>query len=285
MSFWFTIREGIKGFRRARLATTLTITSVAFSHLLIGIFIVFSINVDYLISDLRSQMEFEVYLEPTLPVPRAKKIEKEILAMDGVASVKLISKEQAAKRFEEEFGKKIEEILSVNPLPSSCIVLMKEGFRNLDAIEVISAKISVIDGVDEVVYQKQILSIIDRYIYLTYVIGGFIGIVLTLISAVLLHNTIRITIYARRDIIEIMNLVGATQSFIKRPFLVEGFLQGLIGSLLSCGLLYTIVYLTKQFIYSYIYFKYEIFGILVILGVFIGLVSSRMSVTKHLAKM
>ena len=91
MSFWFTIREGIKGFGRARLATTLTITSVAFSHLLIGIFIVFSINVDYLISDLRSQMEFEVYLEPTLPVSRTNKIEKEIQAMDGVASVTLIS--------------------------------------------------------------------------------------------------------------------------------------------------------------------------------------------------
>jgi len=285
MNFWFTIREGFKGFSRAKLATILTITSIAFSHLLIGIFIVFSINVDFLISDLRAQIEFEVFLEPELSNTHSKLIEKNIGQMDGVDTVTYISKEQAALRFEKEFGKKVEDILTINPLPSSCIVYMKEQFRNLKAIESISEKVKQIDGVDEVVYQKRILSLIDRYVYLIYVIGGGIGIILILISAILLHNTIRLTIYARRDIIEIMNLVGATVNFIKRPFLVEGFLQGFIGSMFAGGLLYLVIYTTRNFIYSYLRFNYEIYGVLILLGILIGLISSRMSVTKHLSKM
>ena len=159
MNFWFTIREGFKGFRRAKLATILTITSIAFSHLLIGIFIVFSINVDFLISDIRSQIEFEVFLEPELSNARAKLIEKNIRQLDGVDTVIYISKEQAALRFEKEFGKKVEEILTVNPLPSSCIVYMKEEFRNLKAIESISEKVKQIEGIDAITHHTYLSSI------------------------------------------------------------------------------------------------------------------------------
>jgi cell division transport system permease protein len=285
MNFWFSIREGLKGFGRARLATTLTIISVAFSNLLIAIFIVFSYNVDNLISDLRSKIEFEVYLEAMLPEENGRRIEAEIAAMEGVATVEYISKEKAAERFEKEFGRKIENVLDVNPLPPSCIVFMKEGFRNLQAIEQISEKIVAMDGVDEVVYQKQILSLIDRYINLVYLVGGGIGIILIIIASVLLHNTIRLTIYARRDIIEIMTLVGATRSFIKRPFLVEGFLQGLFGSVIAAGLLYIVLGMTRHFIYPYLQFRYEIYVIILVIGVLIGLLSSRASVTRHLSEL
>jgi cell division transport system permease protein len=282
MNFWFGIREGLKGFGRARLATTLTITSIAFSHLLIGIFIVFSLNVESLISDIRSKMEFEVYLESTLSEEKGRVIEKKIRDLDGVESVAFISKEQAAQRFEEEFGRNIDDILSVNPLPPSCIVQMKEGFRNLKAIEAISVSISGMDGVDEVIYQKRVLALIDRYITILYLIGGGIGLILMIIAAILLHNTIRLTIFARRDIIEIMNLVGATKAFINRPFLVEGFLQGLFGSILAGAMLYLVVEATRYFIYPYLLFRYEIFAILILLGILIGFFSSRLSVTKHL---
>ncbi len=285
MNFWFGIREGLKGFGRARLATTLTITSIAFSHLLIGIFIVFSFNMNYLISDIRSKMEFEVYLESTLEEAKGRNIEKRIAALEGVESVAFISKSRAAERFKKEFGRDINEILNVNPLPPSCIVQMKKGYQNLKSIENISDKIAAFDGVDEVVFQKRVLALIDRYITIVYLIGGAIGLILIVIASVLLHNTIRLTIFARRDIIEIMNLVGATRAFINRPFLVEGFLQGVFGSVLAGGMLYMVVEATRYFVYPYLLFRYEIFGILLLLGILIGFFSSRLSVSKHLSNL
>lgn len=285
MNFWFGIREGLKGFGRARLATTLTITSIAFSHLLIGIFIVFSFNMDYLITDIRSKMEFEVYFESTLEEAKGRDIEKRIAALEGVESVAFISKARAAERFKEEFGRDIKDILNVNPLPPSCIVHMKKGYQNLKAIENISDKIAAFDGVDEVVFQKRVLALIDRYITIVYLIGGAVGLILIIIASVLLHNTIRLTIFARRDIIEIMNLVGATRAFINRPFLVEGFLQGLFGSVLAGGMLYLVVVATRYFVYPYLLFPYEIFGILLLLGILIGFFSSRLSVSKHLSNL
>ena len=107
MNFWFTIREGFKGFRRARLATSITITSVAFSHLLIGIFLTFILNVDYLINDVRSKVELEVFLDPTIGEKAGREIQAKITKIKGTAEVNYLSKAQAAEKFKKEFGSMI----------------------------------------------------------------------------------------------------------------------------------------------------------------------------------
>ena len=99
---------------------------------------------------------------------------------------------------------------------------------------------------------------------------------------ILLHNTIRLTIYARRDIIEIMNLVGATARFIKRPFIIEGFLQGLFGALFATGLLHLTVMAVRRLFFSSVVFDQNIYILIVVIGAIIGMLSSWISLGKHL---
>ncbi|MEJ2055068.1 MAG: permease-like cell division protein FtsX [Calditrichaceae bacterium] len=282
MNIWFSIREGLKGFRRARLATSITITSIAFALLLIGYFAVFIQNVDALIGDFRSRFEIEVFLEPDVNNETGVKVRDQIQSIEGIAAVEYIDKEKAAERFEKEFGRSVYDVLDSNPLPITCTVSLKEDFQNARGIERISGKIRQLKYVDEVLYQGDLLILIDKYINLVYLIAGGIGLVLILIAFILLYNTIRLTIFARSDIIDIMKLVGATSSFIRRPFIVEGFLQGFLGAMLANGLLYLSTSLISKFVYPYIHIQPEPYIILTIFGILIGLLSSRMSVSRYL---
>jgi cell division transport system permease protein len=282
MSFWFTLKEGLKGFQRARLATVITVTSIAFALLLIGYFAVFVLNVDALIGDFKSRFEIEVFLDADANDEIGNKISTQIKTLKGVAAVEYIDKAKAAERFENEFGRSVYDVLESNPLPITCIVTLKEDFQNTQSIGKISDKIKTFKYVDEIVYQGDLLVLIDQYINLVYLIAGGIGLVLCLISFILLYNTIRLTIFARSDIIEIMKLVGATSKFIRRPFVVEGFMQGFLGAILACGLLFLSIKLIMRFVYPYIHNQMEPYIVLTIFGIFIGYLSSRMSVSKYL---
>ena len=282
MNFWFSIREGLKGFTRARLATIITVTSIAFALLLIGYFVLFILNVDALIGDFRSKFVIEVFLEPDVNDSVGKKVSNQIKALEGVAAVEYIDKKKAAERFEKEFGRNVFDVLDSNPLPITCAVTLKEDYQNSPAISQISDKIRQIKFVDEIVYEGDLLVLIDKYINLIYLIAGGIGLVLSLIAFILLYNTIRLTIFARSDIIEIMKLVGATSKFIRRPFVVEGFMQGVFGALFANSLLYLSIKLIARFVYPYIQNQMTPYIVMTIFGVFIGLFSSRLSVSRYL---
>lgn len=282
MNFWFTIREGFKGFRRARLSTFITISSIVFSHYLIAMFLLISINIDAWIGDLRSKLEIEVFLDRTLTGEEAHQVETTIKRIKGIKKSEYISKENAAKRFEEEFGKNVYEVLQSNPLPASVIISLKTEFQNAKGAEAITRELEKIEGVEDVIYQKELITVIDNYLDIIYSSGIIIIILLVSITLILLYNTIRITIYGRRDIIEIMKLVGAKKSFIKRPFLIEGLLQGLLGSGIASLALYLTTKVIRKFLYSYIVIKPELYLFIILLGMLIGYTASKISVQKHL---
>lgn len=282
MNFWFTVLEGFKGFGRARLSTIITISSIIFSLFLIAMFLLVSINVDAWIGDLRSKLEIEVFLERTLTEKEAQKAFLTIKRINEIESARYISKEDAAKRFEAEFGRSVYDVLQSNPLPSSIVVVLKPALRNAAGASLTTKKIKKISGVEDVVYQKEIITLVDKYMSIIYGAGIVTIALLITITFILLYNTIRLTIYARRDIIEIMQLVGAKNSFIKRPFIIEGLLQGLIGSVLAGTLTYLTVKLITRTVYPYLLVKNEIYFIIILLGLLIGFLSSRISVGKHL---
>jgi len=283
MNFWFTIREGLKGFSRARLSTFITISSIVFSLFLIAIFLILSINVDSWIGQIRSKLELEVYIERTLTDIEAKKIEQKISKISGIEKSLYISKADAAKRFETEFGKNIYEILQSNPLPASIIITLNPDFRNAAKAADVSKELGKINGVEEIIYHKELISIIDNYMNVVYLVGIIIIVLLISITFILLYNTIRLTIYARRDIIEIMKLVGAKKSLIKRPFVIEGLLQGALGAAIASGTVYLSVKLVIKFFYPYLLFDIDVYAIIMIMGILIGYFSSRISVQKHLS--
>ncbi len=282
MNFWFTIKEGLKGFRRARLATFLTISSITFSHFLIGTAVLVALNVDNWISTIRSRLEVEIFLENVVSQEDIDFVRSELQKRDDVESLRFVSKEDAARRFEQEFGKSVYEVLQVNPLPPSFIITPKAEARNAAAVNAMAGELAAIDAVDEVIYQKELIALIDRYLTIAYLAGALGIALISAVTIVLLYNTVRLTIFARRDIIEIMKLVGAKRSFIKRPFVVEGILQGLIGAGLACLLLAALNYGLSRTVFSSIVFREEIYAALTFLGVAIGFISSRLSVAKYL---
>jgi cell division transport system permease protein len=281
MNFWFTIREGLKGFTRARLSTFITITSIVFSHFLIALFLILSINVDSWIGEMRSKLELEVYIDRTLSDSETGQIKKKTLKISGIENAVYISKKDAADRFEKEFGKNIYEILQSNPLPASLTITLKPEFRNAQKAAVVSKELGKIPGVEEVVYHKELISIIDNYMSVVYLVGIVIIVLLITITFILLYNTIRLTIYARRDIIEIMKLVGAKKSLIKRPFVIEGLLQGAVGAAIASGLVYVASKLIIKYLYPFLLIKMDVYLIILSLGMLIGYFSSRISVQKH----
>jgi len=285
MNFWFTIREGFKGFRRARLSTFITISSIIFSHFLIGMFLLVSINVDSWIGDLRSKLEIEIFLDRTLTNNDGQIVHKRVKNVKGVKESQYLSKKDAAKRFEQEFGKNVYEILQSNPLPASIIISLQPEFQNALGAASITKELAKIQGVEDVLYQKDLITLIDDYLEIIYTSGIVIVILLIAITFILLYNTIRVTIYSRRDIIEIMKLVGAKKPFIKRPFLIEGLLQGLLGAAMASAGVFLTVKLIIRTIYPYLLIKTEIYIIIIVMGMLIGYTASKISVQKHLETM
>lgn len=245
-------------------------------------FLLISINIDAWIGDLRSKLEIEVFLDITISDNEAQLVVNKVKRINGVQKCKYISKEDAAKRFEKEFGKSVYEVLQSNPLPASITINLTPQFQNTEGAAGVSGELKKIEGVDDIVYQKQIITVIDNYLDIVYTSGIIIIILLVSITLILLYNTIRITIYSRRDIIEIMKLVGAKKSFIKRPFLIEGLLQGILGAGIASLGLYITVRLIKKLVYPYIVIKPEIYMLIILLGMIIGYTASKISVQKHL---
>ena len=119
MSLFFHIKEAFKGLTKARLATILSITSITLTIILMAVFIIFSINLNTWITSFREKIELEIFLQPTVPESQISGITKELNNIPGIRSSQYINKEEAAKRFKEEFGLDIFEVLDTNPLPRS----------------------------------------------------------------------------------------------------------------------------------------------------------------------
>jgi cell division transport system permease protein len=197
--------------------------------------------------------------------------------------VHYVSKEEAAKIFQQEFGEDIFKILNFNPLPASLKIFLKDGYKTAKHAEIIVQQVKSLKGVDDVIYRKQLLEMLDERAMLFLWITLGVGVFITLSSVILVANTIRLAIYAKRKIIQTMKLIGATRAFIRLPFLLEGFLQGLIGGLIAAGIVFVLFnYLEQwltvslsQFVYVQPYYYSIIAGVGCVLGLFGSMISVR----------
>ena len=282
MSVLFSFSEGLKSMTKARLATMLSVSSITLTIILIGIFAVFSINLHTWINQVRQKIEMEVFLDINVKSSQVQMTKQKILAEDGVDSLKYVSKEDAASKFKNEFGEDVLSLLEFNPFPASFTIYLTDSYRSSEGAKKIKSKLEQYQYIDEVVYQEPLLLTIDRYLNIFYIILIIASLLVITIAITLINNTIRLTIYARRDIIQIMRLVGATERFVRRPFLIEGSLQGITGSLIASFIIFYLIKLIKIFFLPHIIFDPQIIVGLIIFGFFIGLISSYISVGKYM---
>ncbi len=238
MSIRYVIREGITGLKRARLAAFTSIFSLFIAVFLIGVLVRVGFNAYEVAQSLRQQVEVEVFLQD-LDRQSTNELRSRFEKIEWVASMSYISRDSAAAIFVEEFGYGGESLAELRFLPASFRLSIHPDAQ-IDAIDSLVQEIGTWSGVDEVTFNMALLQMLESRIEMTVLIGGALMLLILFASVALVFNTIRLTIYSKRDLIRAMKLVGATNGFIRRPFLLEGVLQGLIAGILSGGAVYVI---------------------------------------------
>lgn len=280
MSLGYVLKEGLAGMNRARLASLTSIFSMFVALLLLGVLARLSFNAYEVAQTLKASIDVEVFLkdldERTTQQLRSK-LEKEQL----VDRVSYISKDSAAAIFKKEFGAGGESLAELKFLPASFRLSISENAR-IKQIRELVTRLQELRGVDEVRFNQQLLEILETRMRNLMLIGSGIGLFIILTALILVFNTIRLTIYAKRNLIKAMKLVGATNGFIRRPFYIEGLVQGLFAGLAAVGVIfvlfeYAIPYYIPQFgvlVWPFGRWYYLSGGILV-LGLIMGFWGSR----------
>ena len=239
MSLGYVIREGIAGLGRARLAAFTSVFSLFVAVLLIGVLSRIGFNAYEVSQLLREQIEVEVFLED-LDDQTTRELQSRIENQPLVEQVSYISRDSASAIFQQDFGLGAETLAELDFLPASFRIQVNSE-TDAAGVSELADEIAGYSGVDEVRFNRALLELLQSRTEAILLTGSVIGIFVLFVAMILVFNTIRLTIYAKRDLIRAMKLVGATNGFIRRPFLVEGMFQGLIAGSLA-GLLIILIF-------------------------------------------
>ncbi len=231
----YFFKTAFTNIKNNRLVHTISIGTITISMLLLGSFLLLSVNINNWLSDWSEALSMSVYIEDGLDENTKGKIEAVLKGLEGAEIKRFVTKEQALNNLKSSLGDQVGllEGLKSNPLPGSYEIAFheKEG-QKIDP-EKTKSDLEKIDGVNEVQYSEQWMErfkgVVNVFRIFGLVIGGFLCMAVLFITT----NTIKLTIYSRRDEIEIYKLVGATDWFVKLPYLIEGAIEGLLGGILS----------------------------------------------------
>jgi cell division transport system permease protein len=287
MQIRYALKEGFSGFQRAKLSMFAAVFTICISLLLISFFAILLLNANTVVNSLREKVEMEAFLSDQLSSDQTQQIKSAIEELEGVREVRYISKEAAAKIFQTEFGEDVYKVLNFNPLPASFKIYFKEGYKTSQSAAVIDSQIKAMKGVDDVIYRKQLLEMLDKEaVSMLWIMFG-VGVFVLLSSIILVANTIRLAIYAKRKIIQTMKLIGATKGFIRTPFLLEGLLQGLFGGGIAAGMIFLVFnylerWLTVQ-LSEFVQVQPYYYAIIIAAGCILGLLGSMISVRRFIS--
>jgi len=232
----FTLKEALKSLWRNRLMSIASVSSVSATLMILGIIFALIININSMAQSAKDQFDsIQAYLVDSLPAEDIERIVDKIEMVEGVQSVTYESKSDALARMKESWKDNayLLEGLEENPLPSSLIIYLDDIYYSQTVLD----HLSEINGIEEV---KSYQDIVEQLLSITEAIrktGIIIIFILIAISTFIIHNTIKLTVNSRNREINIMKYVGATNWFIRWPFLTEGTLLGLVGALISAGLM------------------------------------------------
>ena len=235
-TFEYFIKEAVDSLRRNRLMSLASICTVALSLLILGMFLIMVLNLNNMASTLESQVQISVYLQEDLSELEIREVGTRITKLNGVNQVIFIDKEEAMTRFKERLGDQ-QSILKAldgnNPLPNAFEVKMDTP----EKVKPVAQAITQIKGVENAKFGQEIIEQLFTLTKMVRIFGVVLIGFLALAALFIISNTIRLTVFARRKEIGIMKYVGATDWFIRWPFLLEGIILGFGGALVAVVLL------------------------------------------------
>ncbi len=293
-NFSYFLKEGLRSFKRNVFMNLVGISTVVISLAIVGVYMVASRNLNSLLELWEERAEVIVFLREGGTSKDHLRLQQRIAAIPGVKEVRYISKEEAWRNFARDPSIRAElEDLGFNPLPASFRVKLGRDISSAAVINASLERLSRLEGVEEVLQQetaKRLLRTVQRIR-----IGILLlGLGLALASVFIISNTVRLTIYSRRHEIEIMKLIGATNSFIRTPFLIEGAFQGFSGGVLTMILFFLIDWVWKNltsrsiwgwesFFPSWISFFSLYLGVLImVIGTAVGMFGSFIALRRYL---
>lgn len=291
---YFT-RKAIGNLRSNRLVTLITIFTITLALLIISLFMLFYVNMEGTIDKWSSKVAVTVYFD-TEPLPQELSLLKSrITGLPGTETVKYVSKGEALAIFRSRLKgqESLLEGVAADILPSSFEITLKKEFRSSDSINLYVSRLKTVQGVGEVQYGEEWVNKFLTFFQFIRVLGLMIATFLILTVLFIVSNTIKLTVLARQDELEILALVGATPFFIKAPFLIEGMLQGAVGSLLAVGMLtagyYSLLANAANFLSfnpadaGLIFLPLPYIALLISGGIFLGFIGSLVSLKKLIA--
>lgn len=283
----YAIREALAAFRRAPLLTSLSGAMIALSLFVVGLFAIVAHNIRLVLQQVEERVEVVAYLRDDTAPDVVELITTEISSFPEVAAVDYVSKEQAlanARMELDEFRTVFGE-LDVNPLPASLEVHMRSGARDGGVVRNVAERIRSYDAVEETRYGQEW---VDKIFLLRRVAGvatAVLGGAFAIVSILIIGSAVRMAIFARRDEIKIMQLVGATDAFVRRPFVLEGMMTGVLGAAIALPALYIVYQLLSGAIIDLVWLPSAWIAIGVASGALLGFAASAFAVRRHVREL
>lgn len=272
---------------RLRSSYFTSIISISLVLFMLGLLGMLVLNAQKLSEYVKENIGFSIILKENVKEVDVRLLQKNLDASVFVKSTKYITKEEAAEELQKELGEDFIEFLGFNPLLASIEIHLVSDYANTDSIRVIENKLQQYEQIKEVFYQKSLVDLVNENVKrISIIILGFSGL-LFLIAIALINNTIRLSVYSKRFIINTMQLVGATRGFIRRPFLYKSAVHGILAALLAIALLVGVLYVAQKEFKEIISFQdVEIVGSLflgvLVIGILINWISTFFAVSKYL---
>lgn len=291
------LRQGFKNVFRNRVMSLASISAITAALFVLGLVLAVVMNLNNIVSGLESKVEITVFLKQDTQYNDIQAMEQQIKAWNGISEYEYISKAEALETWRREWGDKrylLDGYNSENnPLPDSFLIRVEKP----EFVEGIVEKAKGFKAAEKVQYSKDVVDSISNIASTTRLIGIIIVILLITMAMVIIHNTIRISVYSRRREINIMKYIGATDWYIRWPFLIEGMVLGLFGALVSGGLtagVYSLLlkrlngsqiqnnFLSMLQLLPLKNIIYQIIGLFLLTGSIVGITASILSLRKHL---
>jgi len=236
----YILQDALVNIRRSGWGGLASIGTIAFSFVIVGIFLIITGNLGALVSEWKEQFQVTVFLEDGITAEQLTLLKKRIQSERAVKAMTYTSKEEALQSFKRELkGKEsLLEGLGENPIPASLQLRIHDAYQTPEALRQFTASLGRLEGVEDVLYGQEWVDRLTAAVRMLRLLGLSVGLALGMASLLIVSNTIRLAVYTRAEEIEIMRLVGATKLHIRAPFLLEGMIQGGLGATLALLLLF-----------------------------------------------
>jgi cell division transport system permease protein len=233
-------KRAIQDIRDHKFLNIVTIITIAISILIVSAFALFFVNANEIINSWKKGIKIMVYLKSDTPETNTSELIRKIQLMEGIRNVRFISKDEAFQELKKQMKRQssLFENLKENPLPDAFEIQLNASFQNQEKVEMLATRIESLPQVDEVEYGQRWLGQFTNFFNLLRFTGYAMGSLFFMAALLIVANTIRLVLYSRRDEVEIMRLVGATDSFIKAPFYIQGLIQGAFGGIIGLTVLF-----------------------------------------------